>query len=169
MTQTDIGFDTQKKLWYIESQTDNRQNLGAQLVLDANINLQNVIVDTYAWKHDRELTSSHGRVRFFDNDQCTINKKSAVADSIDIKGESSNFDFHNFGVGQDVILKFNLPTMDWTITIAGNDYITKNIAGNVNAKIRKDKLRFIIKRPKSVLYSQVITIINSNLEIKHGH
>ncbi|GAG27041.1 unnamed protein product, partial [marine sediment metagenome] len=43
MSQTDIGFETAKKLWYIKSWTNNRQFLGVQLVHNSNINLIDVV------------------------------------------------------------------------------------------------------------------------------
>jgi hypothetical protein len=162
MTQTDIGFETARKLWYIESLTDNRQFLGVQLVKDSNIQLDNVIVDTYAWKHEKYSNASNGRLRFFD-DPVTIVKTGAIADSIVVEGDS-DFVFTKLPAG-DVEVKFNLESMDWTITIDGEDYVTRNFAGKISGGLINDRKRFVIKQPESVLHSMEMTLINSNLEI----
>jgi hypothetical protein len=132
------------------------------LVKDSNIKLKNVIVDTYAWKHEKYSNASQGRLRFFD-DTCTIEKHGAIADSILVEGESE-FTFTLLPLG-DIEVKFNLEDMDWTITINNKDYITRNFSGKVNGGLLNDRKRFVIKQPASVLYSKEITLINSNLEI----
>jgi hypothetical protein len=162
MSQTDIGFDTGKELWYIRSLTDNRQFLGAQMVKNANIKLVDVIVDTYAWAHEKYANASQGRLRFFD-DKCIIEKHGAIADSILVEGDSE-FAFVQLPFG-DIEVKFNLPTMDWTITIHGQDYITRNFAGKVTGGLLTERKRFVIEHPRTVMYSKDITLINSNLGI----
>jgi hypothetical protein len=162
MTQTDIGFETSKELWYIESFSDNRQFLGVQLVRGANIRLEDVIVDTYAWKHEKYANASQGRLRFFD-DICTIEKHGAIADSILVEG-ASDFVFTRLPAG-DIEVKFNLESMDWTLTIGGIDYVTRNFAGKVSGGLLSDRKRFVIEQPESVLHSKDITIINSNLAL----
>jgi hypothetical protein len=162
MGQTDIGFETGKKLWYIESFTNNRQFLGVQLVNDSNIKLNDVIVDTYAWKHEKYANASQGRLRFFD-DRCTIEKQGSIADSILVEGDS-DFVFTQLPHG-DIEVKFNLADMDWTITIDGVDYVTQNFAGKVTGGLLNDRKRFVIEQPRTVMYSKQITIINSNLGV----
>jgi hypothetical protein len=162
MGQTDIGFETGKKLWYIESFTDNRQFLGVQLVKDSNIRLDNVVVDTYAWKHEKYANASQGRLRFFD-DRCTIAKHGSIADSILVEGDSE-FLFTKLPHG-DIEVKFNLEDMDWTITIEGVDYVTRNFVGRVNGRLLNERKRFVVTQPESVLYSKDVTLINSNLRI----
>jgi hypothetical protein len=166
MTQTDIGFETGKKLWYIESFTNTRQFLGVQLVEDSNIVLDNVDIDTYSWAHDKYSNASNGRLRFYD-DTCTITKRGAIADSVYIKGSEDNFNFNKLPKG-DIEVKYNLETFDWTLTIDGMDYITRNFNGKISGKLLKERKRFVISNPESVLYSKGVTLIDSNLEIKNG-
>lgn len=165
-TQTDIGYETSKNLWYINDLTNTRQFLGVQLVKDSNIKLDNVIIDTYAWAHDRYGNSSNGRVRFFD-DMCVIKRQGAIADSIEVIG-SSKFNFIKLPSG-DIEFKYNLETFDWTMTLQDKEYITRNITGLVSAHLLKERKRFVIEQPKSVLYSKEITLIDSNLGIEDGN
>jgi hypothetical protein len=167
VSQTDIGFETAKMLWYIKSFTDNRQFLGAQLVKDAQIRLEDVIVDTYAWAHDKYVDASEGRLRFFDN-PCTIEKSGGLADSVLVEGDE-DFAFTKLPAG-DIEIQFNLPTMDWTLHLNGQEHITRNLVGKVTGGLLHDnpggvpsRKRFVIEQPESVLYSKDITIINSNL------
>jgi len=165
MTQTDIGFDTGRKLWYIESSTDNRQFMGVQLVHDSNIKLDNVIIDSYAWRHEKYPDASQGRIRFFD-DTCTISKHGSVADSILVEGDK-DYTLKKLPEGN-VYIRFNLPTMDWTLKVQDKEYVTRNFSGKIDGELLKNTKRFMIFNPKSVLYSKEITLINSNLEIKNG-
>jgi hypothetical protein len=162
MGQTDIGFETGKKLWYIESHTNNRQFLGVQLVKDSNIVLDKVIVDTYAWKHEKYQNASQGRLRFFD-DRCTIEKSGSIADSVLVEGDS-DFLFAQLPHG-DIELRFNLEDMDWTIAIDGQDYITRNIVGKVSGGLLKERKRFVMRSPRVVLYSKEVTLIEPNLGV----
>jgi hypothetical protein len=162
MSQTDIGFETVRKLWYIKSWTNNRQFLGVQMVRNSNIRLKNVIADTYAWAHEKYADASNGRLRFFD-DPVTIVKTGAVADSIVVEGDS-DFVFTKLPAG-DVEVKFNLLDMDWTITINGTDYVTRNFVGKMTGRMLNERKRFVIELPSSVLHSKEVTIIDSNLGI----
>lgn len=162
MTQTDIGFATDRKLWYVKSWTNNRQFLGVQMVKNSNITLKNVIADTYAWAHEKYADASNGRLRFFD-DPVTIEKKGAIADSIVVEGDS-DFVFIQLPHG-DIEVKFNLSDMDWTITIDGVDYVTRNFVGKMTGGMLNERKRFVISQPESVLYSSDVTLINSNLGI----
>jgi hypothetical protein len=162
MTQTDIGFETAKKLWYIKSFTNNRQFLGVQLVYDSNIKLDNVKIDTYAWAHEKYPEASNGRLRFFD-DKVSIEKHGSVADSILVEGET-DFTFTALPLAE-IELQFNLPEMDWILTIGDKSVITRNLVGRLTGRLINDRKRFIIKQPESLLYSPEVTLINSNLRI----
>lgn len=168
MTQTDIGFDTVKKLWFIQSFTDNRQFLGLQLIQDANLKLDKVLCDSYAWGANAQagesVTMSHGRLRFSEG-KIDIDRTDAIAKAVTIKGENPVIQFMEM-TPKKIIIQFNLPSMDWTLEMDGNKYITMNLVGILTGGLMKDKLRFIIESPKSVLYSNAITIINSNLQIR---
>jgi hypothetical protein len=169
MTQTDIGRDFEKGLWYLEGRTDNRVTLGAQLVDNGNINLENVMVDSISWgpvKGD-SIDKSHGRMRIYDGNECTMERTYAIADRFDIKGASDGFFFKQLQKHEDdLIIKFNLKSMDWTLTIGNESLITKNYAGNISGTINDEDFTFIVTKPKSVLYSQMITLINSPLRVK---
>lgn len=162
MTQTDIGFETVKKLWYIKSWTNNRQFLGVQMVYDANIQLRDVVADTYAWDHPKYENASNGRLRFFD-DKVSIEKHGSVADSILVEG-NRDFSFIELPLAE-IELQFNLPDMDWILTIEGKSYITRNLVGRMTGKLIVTRKRFVIERPTSLLYSPDVTLINSNLGV----
>lgn len=170
MTQTDIGFDTGKKLWFIQSWTDNRIFLGLQLVKDSNIKLNNVLCDTYAWAPNTQAgesaTTSHGRFRFSEGD-IEIKRDDAIAQSIKIKGLNDTLQLIEFNPNK-IIVQYNLPSMDWTLDMDGNRFITMNLVGVLTGSLLKEKLRFVIENPKSVLYSSAITIINSNLMVRQA-
>jgi hypothetical protein len=55
--------------------------------------------------------------------------------------------------------------MDWTITIDGQNYITRNIVGKVTGGLLNDRKRFVIEQPCTVMYSKQITLIDSNLGV----
>lgn len=168
MTQTDIGFDTTKKLWFLQSFTDNRQFLGLQLVKDSNMTLDKVLCDTYAWPANPQTgespTISHGRFRFSEGD-IDIKRNDAIAQSIKITGLNPILQFMEF-TPKKIIVQYNLPSMDWTLEMDGNKFVTMNLVGILTGTLMKEKLRFVIEEPDSVLYSNAITIINSNLKIK---
>jgi hypothetical protein len=167
MTQTDIGYDTKKKLWYIESYTPNREFLGVQLVHDANLKLENVIGDTYAWNpNPNEATKiSQGRLRFFDQDKCEIHKRGAVADSIKVTGQYK-LNFQEVKTEGDVAVFFNLESMNWSLMIGDGRYTTQNMVFEMTGELSEQRKNFIIKNPKSILYSPILTLVNSNLEIQ---
>lgn len=169
MTQSDIGLDVQKGLWYLEGKTDNRIYLGVQLVSNGNINLENVMTDTYSWGAEKgeKIDTSHGRLRIYDGNQCTIKRDHAVADEIDIKGQSNGFFFKELQkANEDMTIKYVIPKMEWTIKIGKEFLVTKNIAGNISGTVIDKDKTFRVTKPKSVLYSQLITIVNSPLRVK---
>jgi len=169
MTQTDIGYDTKKKKWYIESYTPNREFLGVQLVHDSNIKLESVIGDTYAWNPspNEHTERSQGRMRFFDQDKCEIHKSGAVADSIKITGQYQ-LKFQEIKTENDVAVFYNIPTMDWTLVIDGGKYVTQNMVFELTGELSEQRKNFIIKNPKSILYSPILTLLNSNLEVTNA-
>lgn len=168
MTQTDIGFDTGKLLWFIMSFTDNRIFLGQQLVKDGNIKLDRVLCDSYAWGPNvnggESPTISHGRLRFSEG-KVDIERSDAIAESIKITGMADKLQFMEFNPSI-IRVQYNIPSMDWTLEMDGNKYVTMNLVGVLSGDLAKEKKRFVIEKPQSVLYSNAITIINSNLEIK---
>jgi len=66
MGQFDLGFDTGKRLWFIQGAGPTRHMLSTIFVKDSNIDLDHVMIDCYAWAEPTNYKASHGRMRFYD-------------------------------------------------------------------------------------------------------
>ena len=163
-SQFDLGFDTGKKLWFIQGFNPTRWGNGMIQVRDANIELKNVLCDTYSYPDPRTDTISHGRIRFYGGNKIETIGDESVFNSVKITGSDNKFNFIEIQ-GKKVLLKYNLPSMDWEIDIDGTKLITKDIKGPFTGTLLKDKLRFVLKDVK-ILYSNLVTLIDPELEVK---
>lgn len=162
-SQFDIGFDTRKKLWFIEGSASTRWKNSMLLVKDSNIKLENVLVDSYCWADPQNEIISHGRIRFYGGNKIEAKGDESVLDSIKVTGRSDKFKFIEIEA-EKVLIKYNLPSMDWALNIDGTELITKDIKGLISGTLLKDKLRFELKGVK-LLYSNLVTLINPELKI----
>jgi len=122
--------------------------------------VDNVMCDSYSWGpqqgQDPNLIS-HGRLRFYDGNEQTIDSQGAFSKTAQIKGPMLPFKFQQ--LKGPAIIKYNLPNMTWTLTIQGNDYTTRNIVGLITGKPQKDRIRFDIEE-SNIYFNSYITLIN---------
>ncbi len=157
MGQTDIGFNTGLKKWFIQGMNDSRHVLGQVHLKDSNITLKNVVCDTYAWADQQQDGLTHGRLRYYDGTKQEIQGTSALAESVKIEGDMQPFKFVK--LHGKAILKYNIQNLSWSLIIDGNEYITKNIVGKISGTTQKDKIRFLIDE-SDFLFNTYITLIN---------
>ena len=163
-SQFDLGFDTGKKLWFIEASGPTRWKNSTFYVKNANINFENVMCDGYGWGDPRSPDISHMRFRFYGGNKIETHGDESVLDELSVKGAPNKFYFQEM-FGNLVLIKAVLPSMEWEIDIDGNKYITKDIKGPLTGTLMKNKLRFILKDVR-LLYSNLVTLINPELDPK---
>jgi len=164
LSQFDIGFDTGKKLWFVQGCGATRHILSTMFVRDSNITLKNVMCDTYAWPEPNAEHISHGRLRFYGGNKIAAKGDEAVLSEITVNGNGDKWHFIELH-GKNVIIKYNLPSMDWELDIDGTKLISKDIKGLLTGTIQKDKLRFEL-HDVHILYSNIVSLIDPELKIK---
>lgn len=161
--QIDIGFDVTEKKWFVAFRTKNRWDKGVQYVENGNIILHNVNIDTYSYADQQNDKTSHGRFRFYsDNDVAA--KGMPIPESIDIRGPKQSLEFTKV-VGVDVMVKYILDGMMWEIQCDGKSYFTRDIKGCVSGTFSENPIRFKTDNV-TFLHSELVTLFGTNLEIK---
>lgn len=163
-SQFDIGFDTVKRLWFIEGSGSTRWKYSMLFVKGANIKLENVMCNTYSWADPRTERISHQRIRFYGENKIETHGDESIMDEINVQGKPNKFYFNEM-FGETVIIKALLHSMEWELEIDGNKYVTKDIVGLYSATLMKEKLRMVLKNVR-ILYSNQITLINPELDLK---
>jgi len=85
-------------------------------------------------------------------------------DELSVTGPAHEFNFMEI-LGKEVVIKYNLPSMDWELDIDGTKLISKDIIGLVTGSLSKEKLRLVLKDVR-LLYSNIVTLVNPQLDIK---
>ena len=163
-SQFDLGFDTGKKLWFIEASGPTRWKDSTLYVKDANINLDHVMCDGYGWGDPRSPDISHMRLRFYGGNKIESHGEESVLEEANITGPQNKFNFIEMK-GNLVLIKAILPSMEWEIDVDGNKFITKDIKGPLSGTIMKNRLRFVLKNVR-LLYSNLVTLIDPELNVK---
>jgi len=163
-SQTDIGFNTVVKMWFVQFMDELRWILGSMHVRN-EVRLRNVVVDGFTWP-DPNARTSHGRFRFYEENKVSSEGHGTFADAIDITGPDRAavpfVEFRNVAP----IVKYNIKTMDWTIVIDGQPYVSKNIVGKITTRSMSKEPIVAELEPSDVLYSHIVTLINCGLERK---
>lgn len=160
-SQIDLGYDLKTKCWFLNMMDELRWNVGSMSVKKNNLTLKDVLCDTYSFPDQNERTS-HGRLRFYDGHQINSKGTASFHDSIEVEGPNSDpLKFISFD--GPAILRYNPKSYDWSIEVDGNSYTTKNIVGKLTGKCEDDpKIVFKMENCK-ILYSTMVTLINTNL------
>lgn len=163
-SQTDIGFNTVIRMWFLQFMDELRWILGSMHVRH-EMRLKNVIIDGFTWP-DANARTSHGRFRFYEENKVHIEGQGTFADSIDVIGpDGKDVPFFEFK-SVDAVAKYNLKTMDWTIIINNQHYVSKNIIGKITTvSLSKEPIVAILER-SNILYSPIVTLINCGLQPK---
>jgi len=155
-SQADIGFATDVRRWFITFFSTTRWIINTFQVYK-KLSLKNVTIDTYAWADTDKEDLSHGRFRFFGDTDIEI-----ITDSNDISevhlSSESNVKF--IKMNGDLEIKYNIKSMDWTITIDGNGFVTKDIKGKLTGSMTVDPVRFIGSKKVNIYYSNLVTLID---------
>jgi hypothetical protein len=161
-SQTDVGFNTVIKMWFLQFMDELRWILGSMHVKN-ELRLKDVVIDGFTWP-DSNTRGSHGRFRFFEENKVAIEGHGTFADHIDVTGPSSEaIPFTEFKNVEPVV-KYNLKTMDWTIIIGGQRYVSKNIVGKITTRSLSKEPIVAILEPCHILYSEIVTLINCGLQ-----
>jgi len=160
-SQTDIGFNTVIRMWFLQFMDELRWILGSMHVRN-ELRLENVVIDGFTWP-DPNARTSHGRFRFYGENKVASEGHGTFADSIKVTGpDNSPVSFAEFKK-VDAVVKYNVMSMDWSVFIGDQRYTTKNIVGKVTTKsMSKDPIIAVLE-PSDILYSNVITLINCGL------
>jgi hypothetical protein len=165
-SQTDVGFNTIIKMWFLQFMDELRWILGSMHV-SKELRLKNVIVDGFTWP-DQNARTSHGRFRFYEENKVVMEGHGTFADNIDVIGpEAGDIQFVEFKNVEPVV-KYNLKTMDWSIFIGSQRYVSKNIVGKISTKQLSKEPIVAALEPCHILYSGIVTLINCGLEKKGG-
>ena len=161
-SQTDIGFNTIIKMWFLQFMDELRWILGSMHVRQ-EVRLKNVVIDGFTWP-DPNARTSHGRFRFYEENKVHIKGQGTFADSIDVIGpDGGDVPFVEFQ-GVEAVVKYNLKTMDWTIIINGQRYVTRNLVGKITTRLlSKEPIVAVLER-SNVLYSPIVTLVNCGLQ-----
>jgi hypothetical protein len=163
-SQTDIGFNTVVKMWFVQFMDELRWVLGSMHVRN-EVRLKNVVVDGFTWP-DPNARTSHGRFRFYDENRVATEGHGTFADSIAVTGPSpdavSFVEFRNV----EPIVKYNVKSMDWTIQIGDQKYVSKNLVGKISTRSMSKEPIVAVLEPCDVLHSSIVTLINCDLQSK---
>ena len=163
-SQTDIGFNTVIRMWFLQFMDELRWILGNMHVRH-EVRLKNVVIDGFTWP-DSNARTSHGRFRFYEENKVQMEVQGTYADSIDVVGPNErDVQFVEFN-GVNAVVKYNVKTMDWTIIINDQRYVSKNIIGKITTvSLSKEPIVAILER-SNILHSQIVTLINCGLQPK---
>lgn len=164
--QTDVGFNTIIKMWFLQFMDELRWILGS-LHVRRELRLKNVIVDGFTWP-DLNARTSHGRFRFYEENKVVTEGHGTFADTIDVTGpEGDAIPFREFR-NVEVTVKYNLKTMDWSIMIGDEVFASKNLVGKITSKSFSKEPIICVLEPCDVLHSHIVTLINCGLRPKGG-
>src|SRR5579872_4468512 len=97
------------------------------------VRLKNVVIDGFTWP-DQNARISHGRFRFYEENKVATEGHGTYADHIEVTGPSAeDVAFTEFRDVEPVV-KYNVKTMDWTIIIGNQRYVSKNIVGKITTR-----------------------------------
>ena len=163
-SQTDIGFNTVVKMWFVQFMDELRWVLGSMHVRN-EVRLKNVVVDGFTWP-DPNTRMSHGRFRFYDENKVASEGHGTFADSIEVTGPSrdavSFLELRNV----EPTVKYNVKTMDWTLLIGDQRYVSKNIVGKISTKTMSKEPIVAVLEPCDILYSSIVTLVNCDLQAR---
>ena len=163
-SQTDIGFNTVIGMWFLQFMDELRWILGSMHARE-EVRLKNVVFDGFTWP-DPNTRSSHGRFRFYEENKVHIEGQGTFADTIDVVGPSAEEVAFTEFRDVDSVVKYNVKTMDWTIIIGDQRYISKNIMGKITTKSLSTKPIVAVLERSTILYSSIVTLINCRLQAK---
>lgn len=135
--------------------------LSTVTIKDNKLSLKDVLCDTYAFPDNADV--SHGRLRFYDGNQIETKGDSGYFGETNVTGSSPD-PITFMEMQGDFELKYNVKSMDWTISMKDSNYITRNVIGKLTGQFDDLPIRFKMKNAR-ILYSTMITLINVNLEI----
>jgi hypothetical protein len=163
-SQTDIGFNVVVRMWFVQFMDELRWILGSMHVRN-EMRLKNVVIDGFTWP-DQTARTSHGRFRFYEENKVASEGHGTFADSIEVTGPNRDavpfVEFRNV----EPTVKYNIKTMDWSVVIGGQSYVSKNIVGKVTTKSMSKEPIVAMLEPCDVLYSPIVTLINCDLQQK---
>jgi len=160
--QTDIGYDTGKKLWFLAFRTKNRWDLGMQFVQNANIKLKKVMADTVCWFDSQNQEVSHGRLRFYDDNDVSSHGL-PIPEEVNISGKSEKLTFSKV-VAKEITIKYVINGMMWEIDADGTKYLTRDLKGCMDCTFTSEPVR--MKMHNTVfLHSTLVSIFGSNLSV----
>jgi hypothetical protein len=163
-SQTDVGFNTIIRMWFLQFMDELRWILGSMHCRN-ELQLKNVVVDGFTWP-DQNARTSHGRFRFYEENKVNIEGHGTHADRIDVTGPNAEpIPFTEFKDVEPVV-KYNLKTMDWSIIIGNQRYTSKNIVGKITTRSMSKEPIVAILEPCTILYSEIVTLINCGLQRK---
>jgi hypothetical protein len=163
-SQTDIGYNVVIKMWFLQFMDELRWILGSMHIRQ-ELRLKNVIIDGFTWP-DPNARTSHGRFRFYEENKTVMEGHGTFADTLDVIGpDAADIPFIEFKNVEPVV-KYNLKTMDWTVIIGNQPYVSKNIVGKITTKQFSKEPIVAMLEPCHVLYSSIVTLINCGLQRK---
>ena len=166
--KTEIGFDLINKRWFLRRAGPTGNFLGLNLIEDNNIELENVPLDTHQWTDLQDPFKTHGRFMYYDGCLTEIKGDSVIANSAKIKGNQKKLSFIEINA-KEIEFLYNRKKMTWAIIADGNRYETNNIVGIFNkiqftGSKKDEEIRAFVK-DKKFMYSWLVTIFESNLEL----
>src|SRR5262249_31145870 len=107
--QTDIGFNTVIRMWFLQFMDELRWILGS-IHARNEVRLKNVVIDGFTWP-DANARTSHGRFRFYEENKVHMEVQGTFAESIAVVGpDAKDVQFVEFK-RVDAVVKYNLKTM----------------------------------------------------------
>tara|TARA_R110000803_G_scaffold38624_1_gene83552 strand:- start:102 stop:596 length:495 start_codon:yes stop_codon:yes gene_type:complete len=156
-SQADIGFDTRVKKWFIQFLGNTRWFLNIH-VISKNLELDNVIIDTYCWADTGDEQLTHGRFRFYEND--TKIKGNITSNNIDDVFISSKDKVKLIKFIGIPTIWYNIKKMTWTIKIGKHELITRDIKGSLTGNISTEPRCFIGTKKVIIYHSELVSLID---------